>query len=181
MENPKINKIMINLDKTCSFLGHRKIVKTKNLERLLKSEIENLIVNFGVNVFLFGSRSEFNSFCHQIVTELKEQYPFIKRVFYTCQSEKCIFEKDLIKYEQLYLEVVKREVKLLAFEEEYEYKTKYTAGKASYIERNMAMINDSDYCIFYYDKILSQNYKSGTEIAYNYAKRKNKNIINLYI
>ena len=83
--------------------------------------------------------------------------------------------------EEIAFSVLKKEIKFLDFEEEYEHKTKYTAGKASYIERNTAMIDNSDYCIFYYDENISKNYKSGTKIAYDYAKRKNKTIINLYM
>lgn len=65
----------------------------------------------------------------------------------------------------------------LCVKEEIEYKTKYTSGRVSYVERNQAMINDSDYCIFYYD----ENYqpKSGTALAYTYAKQKKKQIINI--
>lgn len=75
---------------------------------------------------------------------------------------------------------------------EVEHKTKYTSGRASYVERNQAMINDSDFCIFYYD----ENYepemrkypkrsigfyqpKSGTKLAYDYAKQKRKILINM--
>ncbi|MEF9840764.1 MAG: biotin operon repressor, partial [Lachnospiraceae bacterium] len=43
-------------------------------------EIESLIVNHNVDTFLFGSRSEFDSLCHSLVTELKEKYPHIKRI-----------------------------------------------------------------------------------------------------
>ncbi len=81
---------------------------------------------------------------------------------------------------------------MLCVEEEFEHKTKYVSGRASYVERNQAMINDSDYCIFYYD----ENYKpekrkhskrnsayyqpkSGTKLAYNYAKKNNKIIYNV--
>ena len=81
---------------------------------------------------------------------------------------------------------------MLGVEEEFEHKTKYTSGRASYVERNQAMINDGDYFIFYYD----ENYqpemrkyskrsigyyqpKSGTSLAYDYAKQKKKIIINI--
>lgn len=75
---------------------------------------------------------------------------------------------------------------------EYEHKTKYTAGKASYIERNIAMIDDSDFCVFYYDEnytpetryfkrsIGYSHHKSGAKLAYNYAKQKKKILINIY-
>ena len=78
---------------------------------------------------------------------------------------------------------------MLCVDDVYSHKTKNTAGRAAYIERNYAMINDSDYCLFYYNKnyLPSQrkykkrciNYyqpKSGTAIAYKYAKQKSKHI-----
>ncbi len=54
--------------------------------------------------------------------------------------------------EQVYNEVAKDKVHIMGFEGEIEHKTKHISNKASYIERNYAMINDSDYCIFYYNK-----------------------------
>ena len=156
---------MNNLAKTCTFIGHRKIEKTDNLNKNLTIAIEDLIVNKNVHTFLFGSRSEFNELCHLIVTTLKEKYPYIKRVFYTCQSEYCITEKDLIKWENICSTTLKKDIKLLGFEEEFEYKNKNLSGKASYVERNYAMINDSVYCVFYYNDKIDTQYKSGTKIA----------------
>ncbi len=76
-------------------------------------------------------------------------------------------------------------------DDEIIFKNKYTAGKSSYIERNYQMIDSSSFCIFYYNKnyipsIINNNSKiirsskSGTKLAYQYAFRNNKNIINLY-
>ena len=55
------------------------------------------------------------------------------------------------------------------------------------------MINDSDLCIFYFDEnyqpqehkyskrcFTSYQSKSGTALAYNYAKQKKKEIINVF-
>lgn len=63
---------------------------------------------------------------------------------------------------------------------EYEYKNKFLTGKASYIERNYAMIDLSSYCLFYYNENNNQKTNSGTERAYIYAKRKGKKIINVF-
>ncbi|MBQ7308309.1 MAG: DUF1273 family protein [Clostridia bacterium] len=181
-----------NQGKACSFFGHRKIEINEELKQKVKDCIENLIINHNVSIFLFGSRSNFNNLCHLIVTGLKEKYPNIKRVAYTCKSESCVLENDRERLEQMYLRVRNEEVSLLGVEEEFEHKTKYISGRASYIERNKAMINASEYCIFYYD----ENYKpemrkrskkdfssyqpnSGTKIAYIYAKQKNKIVINI--
>ena len=130
--------------------------------------------------------------CFEIVSELKELYLNIKRIFYSCKSEGCYLEKDRQKWEEFYSRIEKREVHILCFDEEYEHKTKYTAGKASYMERNHAMINDSDYCIFYYDEnymppprkyskrsVCTYQPKSGTALAYAYAKQKKKIVINV--
>ena len=179
-------------EKVCSFFGHRKIADSIALRQRIQSEIVKLIENYGVNVFLFGSRSDFDSLCHAIVTELKEKYPHIQRRAYTCRSGTCTLEKERAYWEGIYSYFEKRPVTLLGVEEEVEHKTKYTSGRAGYVERNQAMINDSDYCIFYYD----ENYqpemrkyskrsigyyqpKSGTALAYTYAKQKKKEIINI--
>ena len=147
---------------------------------------------FFPSIFLFGSRSSFNSMCHQIITDLKEKYPHIKRVSYTCKSETCVLEKEKNKWEELYSTILKKDISLLCFEEEVEHKNKYTANKASYIERNQSMIDSSDFCIFYCEenylpeiRKFSKNSagfyqpNSGTKLALNYAKRKKKNIINV--
>ena len=83
-------------------------------------------------------------------------------------------------------------------EEEVEHKNKYTAGKAQYVERNQAMINDSDFCVFYfnpyyqpprrkYSKRSVGDYqpKSGTQLAFDYANQRKRGgkdlrIINVY-
>ncbi len=189
------NEYMKEIDKrikTCSFFGHRKINTTDELKQNIKTVIQELILNHNVCTFLFGSRSDFNSLCHLIVDELKQKYPNIKRIAYTCQSETCTLESEREKQEKIHSYFEKRNGRLLCVEEEFEHKTKYSAGKASYIERNQAMIDNSDYCIFYYDgsykpkmrKCSKKSFcyyqpNSGTKLAYKYAIKKNKNIINI--
>ncbi len=185
-------------EKVCSFFGHRKIIDTNELRNRIKNAIVNLIEDFGVSVFLFGSRSEFDTLCHALVTELKNDYPHIQRRAYTCRSESCILENERAKWEEIYSYFEKRPVTLLGVEAEVEHKTKYTAGKAQYVERNQAMINDSDYCMFYYDPFYQpprRKYskraigdyqpKSGTQLAFDYANQRKRGgkeltIINVY-
>ena len=66
-------------EKTCCFIGHRKINETNELKEKIYNTVEDLIVNQGVTSFLFGSRSDFDSLCKEIVTELQKKYPDIKR------------------------------------------------------------------------------------------------------
>ena len=179
--------------KTCSFFGHRKIDLNEELKLRVKEVVENLIVNHNVCCFLFGSRSEFDKLCHLVVTELKTKYSFIKRVAYTCKSESCLLEAEREKIEAMYAKITKRKISLRGFEEEVEHNAKYTAGKAGYVERNRAMIDDSDFCVFFYDKdyVLptrkcssrgARFYRpqSGTALAYSYAKKKQKKLMNIF-
>lgn len=180
--------------KTCSFFGHRYTNLNEEQIEKLKNIIEDLIVNKNVQCFLFGSRSDFDYICHKIVSELKEKYPNIQRKCYTCRSETCVLEGEKEHWEEVYSRLRKEKVTLLGVEGEIEHKTKYTSGRANYVERNQAMINDSDYCVFYYDENYQPQSKkyskrsigyyqpnSGTALAYKYAKQKKKEIINIFV
>lgn len=56
-----------------AFFGHRKINETPKLIERLTKEIEGLITEKSVDLFYFGSRSEFDDLCHKTVTALKEK------------------------------------------------------------------------------------------------------------
>ena len=149
------------------FIGHRTIEKKEELILSLKETVVALL-NKGVTTFLFGSMSEFDSLSLEIVTELKKKYPYIKRVYVRSAYQHIdkSYEEYILKfYEQTY------------FPPKLEH-----AGKASYVERNYEMICNSTYCVFYYNEKHAQELKrnSGTKIAYNYAIKKKKEIINLY-
>ena len=149
-------------NKSCSFFGHRDTQATEELQQTIRETVEYLITQRQVDTFLFGSRSNFNDLCHLVVSQLKEKYPHIQRIAYTCKSETCVLESEREKWEKLYSIIDEKEKCLLCVEKEVEHKTKYTAGRASYVERNYAMINDSHYCIFYYQ----ENYKPKTTNGY---------------
>ena len=188
--------------KACCFIGHRKIPDDANIETKVREIVERLILEENVKIFNFGSRSAFDDLCHEIVTELKEKYSDIERRAYTCRSESCTLESEREYWEEIYSHFEKREVHLLGVESEVEHKTKYTSGRASYVERNYAMIDDSDYCIFYYNEeyqpqrrkesrrsIGTYQPNSGTKVAYEHAMQKSrvgektgktKTIINVY-
>ena len=183
---------MMEKSKTCSFFGHRNVETTEELKQKVKQTVEYLITQCQVSTFLFGSRSNFNTLCHLVVSELKEQYPHVKRIAYTCKSETCILESERKKWKKLYSLFQNEKVPFLCVEKEIEHETKYTAGKGAYVERNYAMIDDSAYCVFYYKEnyqpkprkyskrnLTDYQPKSGTALAFHYATKKQKNIINL--
>lgn len=173
--------------KVCCFIGHRKIDKSVELTQKVRNVINDLIENKGVNTFLFGSRSEFDDLCHSIITELQKNNPQIKRIMYTCRSEYAVKKEEKKDLEKSWSELLKRNITLKDYDGKMMSDRLWSAGKASYVERNQDMINASDYCVFYYNPqylppkrkyskrdVCEYQPKSGTQIAFDYAnQRKN--------
>ena len=143
-----------------SFIGHRKLQLDNSFRKQLKELLLSLIDDRNADTFLFGSRSDFNSLCLEVVTELQKERPQIRRVY--VRAEYPYISKD---YED------------------------YLLGSydATYI------IDKADLCIFYYDenykpplkpatrgRITREQPKSGTKVAYEYAIKQQKKIINLF-
>lgn len=149
-------------EKTCCFFGHRTINETEELKSALMDIVEKLIVEKRVDTFLFGSKSRFNSLCQEIVTKLKEKYPHIKRVY--------------VRAEHPYISEEYKNYLLESYDETYYPKKIMGSGRASYIERNYEMIENSWFCVVYYEGS-SVIRRSGTKIALDYATKKGKEII----
>lgn len=149
---------------TCCFFGHRTIKETEGLRERLYEIIERLIVDEKVYIFLFGSKSQFNSLCLELVTEIKEKYPHIKRIYVRTE-----YPDINEKYTKYLLE---------NYEDTYYPEHIIGSGCAVYVERNYEMINKSHYCIVYYDEHNAPTTcKSGTKIALDYAIKRCKKII----
>lgn len=172
-------KLDIIKEQTCCFIGHRKIKRTTELIISLSKNIERLITENGVNTFLFGSKSRFDDLCLEVVTELKEKYPQIKRIY--------------VRAEFPYIDDEYRNHLLQYYENTYYPEKIVDAGKAVYVERNHEMIDNSDFCIFYFDEsyeparrkrskkdLLDYQPKSGTRIAYEYAETQKKERLNVF-
>ena len=149
----------------CCFFGHRTINETEKLKSKLIEIIEKMIVDEKVDTFLFGSRSEFNSLCLELVTVIKEKYPYIKRIY--------------VRAEYPHISESYKNYLLERYEDTYYPKKMLNSGRAAYVERNFEMIDNSRFCIFYYDKqTITTARKSGTKIALDYAIKQRKKIIN---
>lgn len=148
----------------CCFFGHRIISVTEELKRNLYNKIEELINTENVTVFLFGSKSQFNDLCYELVSVLREKYPKIKRIY--VRAEYPFISNDYQSY-------------LLKFYEETYYPPKVLgSNRFAYIKRNYEMIDRSNFCIVYYEKSYQpKNGKSGTKIALDYAIKKKKTIL----
>ena len=158
-------EVNILVENTCCFFDHRTINETAELKSQLCAIIEKLIVHEKVDTFLFGCKSRFNSLCLELVTKIKEKYPHIKRIYvraeYPYISER--YKNYLLEsYEAYYPEGI------------------IGSGRAAYVERNYEMIDNSRFCIVYYDEQNAPTTrKSGTKIALDYAIKQEKHIIKL--
>lgn len=164
--------------KTCCFFGHRKIAGADELRKKLYEIIEDLIIHKYVDTFLFGSKSDFDKLCLDVVTELKYKYQHIRRVY--------------VRAEFQYINDDYKSYLLQSYDDTYYPEKISCSGRAIYVERNKIMIDSSDICIVYYKDdyspprrknsrgdLTDYQTKSGTKIAYEYARAKKKDTINL--
>ena len=138
------------LENTCCFIGHREINVTDELKEKLRVVIERLIVYENIDTFLFGSKSQFDDLCYDVVTEIKKKHTHIKRIF--------------VRAEYPYIDESYESYLLESYEDTYFPKSVLGAGKASYVKRNCEMIDNSHFCIVYYKKDYTpKGRKSGTK------------------
>ena len=133
-----MREVSILIENTCCFFGHRTINETEELKSKLIEVVEKLIVEKQVDTFLFGSKSRFNSLCLELVTEIKEKYPHIKRIY--------------ARAEYPYISEHYKNYLLESYEDTYYPEKILNSGRAAYVERNYEMIDNSHYCIVYYDE-----------------------------
>ena len=144
------------MNNTCCFFGHRTINETDELRTKITEVVERLITDENVDTFLFGSKSEFDRLCLKLVTKIKEKYPHVKRIY--VRAEFPFINDDYLNY------------LLRSYDETYYPEKLLGSGRAAYVERNYEMINNSKYCIVYYDEQNAPSArKSGTRIALDRA------------
>ena len=173
----------MSIENTACFFGHRKIDATDELKTTLYEEIEKLITVDGIDTFLFGSKSQFDDLCYKIVCKLKDKYPDIRRIYVRAESE-FIDGEGSRAYREGLMEL---------YEHTYYPESVSGAGKAVYVKRNQHMIDESAVCVVYYDEnyapsrrkqgrsaLTDYQPKSGTGVAYKYAEKKKRRIINIY-
>ena len=169
--------------KACSFFGHRDTPQTEELKEKVREIVERLIIEEGVDTFLFGSRSKFDELCHMVVTELKEKYPHIQRIAYLCKHESGCLAGEGKDEQRRIKELTGRDVYVREFEDIKKSSRVSSAGRASYVERNYWMVDESDFSIIYLlegSKNLKRN--GGTRIIYHYLHKGNRGkIINLAV
>jgi len=151
------------MTKICAVFGHSTIELTKELEKLVFETCDELIKQ-GCKFFYFGGFGEFDALCHKVVSELKKIHIQVKRIF-------CLYDPRHLRMLKRPKWLTKEDYEdfiYLDLDNDWWYKRIYF--------RNCAMIDISDVILFYVEK----REGSGAYKAFKYAKKRKKQIINLY-
>ena len=151
-------------EKICSFFGHRTVTVTEELYAITTAEIWKAVA-LGCRTFYFGGFGEFDALCLSIVKKIKEEHPILRiKSVYCVWHERYLRKPSHVFQKEDYDEIV---YITPAFEGWY---------KSIYF-RNCAMIDQSDFVIFFAEK----RENSGAYKAYKYAlSKKGKAVANLY-
>ena len=75
------------MSKVCSFFGHRFVLDIKSVKEQLKTLLEKMITQEGVDIFYLGEQGDFEIIAAEVLNELKPTYPFIQRIEILCFAE----------------------------------------------------------------------------------------------
>lgn len=157
--------ILMSIEKTCCFTGHRNIPANEyeKIQNTLEETIISLIKK-GVCYFGAGGALGFDTMAALTILKLKEKYPHIKLILVLpCENQTYKWQqKDIDIYENIKSKCDK-----------YVYTSKYYYNGCMF-KRNKHLVDNSKYCICYLIKKTG-----GTAFTVNYAMSKNLIIYNL--
>lgn len=145
----------MGMSKICAFLGNATIWNTREVMEKIKLTAIDLIKNKGVDIFLVGTKGNFETLSHKMMEQIQCDYPDIKIMLviaYAQDLERCPYNFDDVYYPP---------------KSELGYK------RWGIAKRNEWIIDQTDY-------IIACNQYQGR--AYDYcqkAKRKGKEIIEI--
>lgn len=154
--------------KNICFTGHRNILLTSQSEKQLLEILEKLIADGAAN-FYAGGALVWDTFCEQMILNLRKKYPYIKlHLILPCPESEQI-KKWQNTDKNIYHKILLSADTVEVCSDHYH--------KSCMKKRNARLIEVSDYCICYYN---SKKYISGTGQTVRMAQLKQIKIINLY-
>jgi len=156
---------MTNIEKSCCFTGHRSaIVFEPEVAQRLITEIENLINQKGVELFITGGALGFDTLAAMSVLGLKGKYPFIKLMLaLPCRNQA---ERWGVDEKQLYNDILQRADVVHYVGQVYSEDCMY--------KRNDFMLDNAKYCICYLRQL-----KGGTYYTAQRAKKLGRELITI--
>lgn len=159
------------MENTCFFSGHRNIsaYTAKNIEPIIRRQINALVNKFGVTKFISGGALGFDTLCADTVIAMQEESEeFAKKVrlvlYLPCYDQ----EKKWTSEDKYHFNMLK----FKASECRYITEAPYSDGCMKL--RNLAMVDDSAYGIIYCTKEWS-----GTGQTMRYAHEKGRKFVNI--
>ena len=150
---------------SCCFFGKIGTEITDELLDRIYFFINDLIIK-GYNKFIFGTRTDFDKICLAVVNELKTIYKNIDIVAYVINGEGYILERD----RDIFAKIYKCDKCIICtVDKEIEIKINNPFNK------NVAIINNSDLCIFYFNDNQNNDFKN----EYIYASKTSK-VLNIF-
>ena len=89
------------MSKICAFLGNATIWNTREVMKKIKLTAIDLIKNKGVDIFLVGTKGNFENLAHKMMEQIQCDYPDIKIMLviaYAQDLERCPYNFDDIYY-----------------------------------------------------------------------------------
>lgn len=143
-----------------TFCGHGNALLTEEEEGAFWQVLVDIMVEYRYCTFYCGGYGQFDTYCELLLKELKSQFPMVTRVFITPYKTMTL-ASQVRKKEGIYDEVIYPPIE-------------HTPTRFAIIARNHYMIDQADLVIAYV-----KEKRGGAYATLEYAKRKNKRIINL--
>ena len=141
---------------SCTFFGHQII--NKDIKELLMCQIENLITEYGVNVFYVGNNGQFDYLVAEVLRKLKSRNPQISYSIVLAYLP----EREKEHNQPSYTETI------------YPEGLEDTPPRFAISKRNKWMVMQSDYVIAYVEHSFG-----GAAQFTEYARKKHRMVINL--
>ena len=144
------------MGKICTFFGHRDA--PSDIECLMEKQIRKLITEENVDTFWIGGHGNFDSLATKVLNKVQEEFPHISIIIIIA------YPRQLHKYD-----------KIFPFDFfDYPPEVEASPYKFAISARNCYMAKNTDFVIGY----INREYGGAYEV-FQYAKKLNKNIINL--
>ena len=150
-----IEQVYINKKYTCGITGHRRINQMLDKKKV-EERLKNIILNYGVDTFLIGMAVGFDTFCFNVLDQMKRE---INLRIIACVP--CLDQDKKFNFFQKseYQKLLKKADEIIVLSEEY---TPYCM-----LKRNRFIVDNSSVLLAYL-----KEEKGGTKYTVDYAEKK---------
>lgn len=150
-----IEQVYINKKYTCGITGHRRINQMLDKKKV-EERLKNIILNYGVDTFLIGMAVGFDTFCFNVLDQMKREINLRIIACVPCLDQ----DKNFNFFQKSeYQKLLKKADEIIVLSEEY---TPYCM-----LKRNRFIVDNSSVLLAYL-----KEEKGGTKYTVDYAEKK---------